>query len=107
MSVRDLWASVGEGGSGSRTLWAQATARSSRTVSSTGTCGWKNKFAAGIDLYSCSAAFIGPGSSDGNVFRYSMAKILNTFVRASTAKQLYTPALPVPAWTSAAGRAPC
>ncbi|MFJ1610035.1 peptidoglycan-binding protein [Streptomyces sp. NPDC088253] len=51
----------------------------------------KDKFAAGVDLYSCSAAFIGPGSSDGNVFCYSMAKILNTYVRASTAKQLYSP----------------
>ncbi|WP_125490561.1 peptidoglycan-binding protein [Streptomyces sp. WAC 04229] len=50
----------------------------------------KNKFAAGVDLFSCSAAFIGPGNSDGNVFCYRMAQTLNTFVRASTATQEYT-----------------
>jgi hypothetical protein len=50
----------------------------------------KDKFIAGVDLYACSVAFVGPGDSDGNVFCYTMAKTLNTCVRASTATQEYT-----------------
>ena len=42
----------------------------------------KDKFTAGVDLYACSVAFIGPGDGDGNVFCYTMAKTLNTCVRA-------------------------
>ncbi|WP_425246947.1 hypothetical protein [Streptomyces sp. NEAU-NA10] len=50
----------------------------------------RDKFRAGVDLFSCSAAFIGPGPNDGNVFCSRMAQTLNTSVRASTATQQYT-----------------
>ncbi|MGW7610497.1 peptidoglycan-binding domain-containing protein [Streptomyces sp. NPDC054766] len=50
----------------------------------------RDKFAMGVDLYSCSAAFIAPGNGDGNVFCSRMAQTLNTYVRASTATQVYT-----------------
>lgn len=50
----------------------------------------RDKLTAGVDLFTCSVAFIGPGISDGNAFCSRMAQILNTSVRASTAKQFYT-----------------
>ncbi|MFD7283617.1 hypothetical protein ACFV80_43165 [Streptomyces sp. NPDC059862] len=50
----------------------------------------RDAFGAGVDLFSCSAAFITPGQGDGNVFCMQLAQTLNTFVRASTATQRYT-----------------
>lgn len=49
----------------------------------------RDKFAAGVDLFSCSVAFIEAGNGDGNVFCSQMAQTLNTSVRASTATQFY------------------
>lgn len=50
----------------------------------------RGQFVAGVDLFSCSVAFIAPGPGDGNVFCSRMAQLLDTFVRASTATQFYT-----------------
>ncbi|WP_156996903.1 hypothetical protein [Knoellia aerolata] len=50
----------------------------------------RDRFRAGVDLFSCSVAFIAPGKGDGNVFCSRMAQTLNTSVRASTATQFYT-----------------
>ncbi|WP_329342912.1 DUF4347 domain-containing protein [Streptomyces sp. NBC_00663] len=50
----------------------------------------RDSFRAGVDLFSCSAAFIAPGAGDGNVFCSRLAQLLNTSVRASTATQFYT-----------------
>jgi hypothetical protein len=50
----------------------------------------RDAFLSGVDLFTCSAAFIAPGRGDGNLFCSRMAQTLNTFVRASTATQVYT-----------------
>lgn len=51
----------------------------------------RGKFAGGVDLFSCSVAFIKPGPGDGNMFCSQLAQTLDAYVRASTAVQQYTP----------------
>lgn len=52
-----------------------------------------NGLLKGIDLLACGAAYITPGfegrEGDGNLLCYRLAQITQTFVRASTATQLY------------------